>query len=696
MGSLRHIVLLFSVLAVVPAGPLAANDVLLGLGPEFDTAKVPVQDAKVSRVPPEGGGGLRVETGHKAEWPGITLAAPAGKWDLSRLGVVELDLRNPGPGPVAVCCRVDNPGADGVKNCITATIDLKPGQAGMLRIPIPRRMPGGLTLFGMRGYPEGWDPKGGLDPSNVTQLVVFVNRPKADQVFEIAAVRAAAPVPQGAPVAASDFFPCIDTFGQYLHRDWPGKVHSLSELQARRTEEEKVLAQRPGPGDWDRFGGWSGGPELKATGHFRVQKHQGKWWLVDPEGRLFFSHGIDCVRMLDMTPIDGREAWFQGFPGDLPEFKKYLAPEAFALHGHYAGKRPRCFNFAAANLERKYGPEWRRESEAMAHRRLRSWGLNTVANWSDSAVYLMGRTPYVSTLHTGGRMIEGSEGYWGKFPDPFDLGFGDHAKKTLTSAAARTARDPFCIGYFVDNEMSWGDAMSLAEGALRSPPDQAAKQAFLEDLKAKYVEVDRLNKAWGTKHASWEALAAAREAPGRDKARADLSAFYTRIAERYFDTVRGALREAAPEKLYLGCRFAWANPLAVAAAVKSCDVVSFNLYQRSVADFKLPVDADVPLIIGEFHFGALDRGMFHTGLVPVPDQAARAKAYKDYVMGCVRHPAFVGCHWFQYQDEPTTGRVYDEENYQIGFIDTVDTPYRETVDAAREVGYGMYPLRLEQ
>jgi agarase len=86
--------------------------------------------------------------------------------------------------------------------------------------------------------------------------------------------------------------------------------------------------------------------------------------------------------------------------------------------------------------------------------------------------------------------------------------------------------------------------------------------------------------------------------------------------------------------------------------------------------------------------------MFHTGLVPCRDQADRAKTYKDYVEGALRHPNFVGAHWFKYSDEPTTGRSYDEENYQIGFVDTCDTPYPETVAACREVGYNLYEIRL--
>ena len=92
-------------------------------------------------------------------------------------------------------------------------------------------------------------------------------------------------------------------------------------------------------------------------------------------------------------------------------------------------------------------------------------------------------------------------------------------------------------------------------------------------------------------------------------------------------------------------------------------------------------------MVGEFHFGALDRGLFHTGLVPMENQQMRAQTYKDYVIGALRHPQFVGCHWFQYRDEPVTGRSWDGENYQVGFVDVADTPYKKLVDAARETGY---------
>src|SRR5205085_2288915 len=135
--------------------------------------------------------------------------------------------------------------------------------------------------------------------------------------------------------------------------------------------------EQSAPEDWDNYGGWKPGPQLKSTGFFRVEKYRGKWWLVDPEGRLFWSHGVDCVRAMDATPIEERESWFEEFPGEEPEGREFVVAHAYALKGHYAGRSPRSFSFAGANLRRKYGPDWRRIYPSVIHLRLRSWGLNT-------------------------------------------------------------------------------------------------------------------------------------------------------------------------------------------------------------------------------------------------------------------------------------------------------------------------------
>ena len=234
-------------------------------------------------------------------------------------------------------------------------------------------------------------------------------------------------------------------------------------------------------------------------------------------------------------------------------------------------------------------------------------------------------------------MIEGSRGYWGQFPDPFDLSFRRELDRRMRWETDRSAGDPWCIGYFVDNELTWGNELSLALATLNSPPEQAAKQAFVSDLRAKYSVIERLNDTWNTSHRSWEALAASREQPDENLARDDLEAFASRLADQYFRQCREAIKNVAPNNLYLGCRFAWVNDRVARSAAKYCDVVTYNLYRDSVAEFALPDGLDKPVVIGEFHFGALDRGMFHTGLRPTASQADRADAYRRYVTGALKN-----------------------------------------------------------
>jgi hypothetical protein len=681
-----------------PVAAWAAEQTLFSFAPGFDIKTVQCTDANVALTASTAGTALRIHTRHDQPWPGVTLPVPGGHWDLSPYAAVLVRLKNIGTNPVTVSCRVDNPGADGTKHCVTESVALNPGQMSTLKVPLPHEIGSTLggKLFGMRGYPVAAGGPDALDLKNITQLLIFVSRPSEDYSFEVADIRAGGEhTPPTAWVTdAQPFFPFIDTFGQYQHKDWPGKVHSAAELQERRATEAAELAANPGPAGWDKYGGAAKGPQLQATGFFRTEKVSGKWWLVDPDGHLFWSHGVDCVRSLDATPIEERETWFVDFPGAQPDYREFLSSD-FALKGHYAGHTVKAFSFAGANLKRKYGDHWRQTGAETVHQRLRNWGLNTIGNWSDPGIYLQHRTAYTDSLGSGeAKLIEGSEGYWGRFPDVFDPGFAAALRRSMDSKANSSATDPWCIGYFSDNEMSWGDETSLAQGVLRSPAEQPAKREFVSTLQAKYTDITRLNTTWGTTNASWDDLLANRKAPDAAKARADLTAFYVKLAETYFRTVREAVKAVAPDHLYLGCRFAWVNDLVAQAAGKYCDVVSYNLYRREIADFKYP-GGDKPLLVGEFHLGALDRGLFHTGLVPVENQAARAEAYRDYVLGALRHPQFVGTHWFQWQDEPVTGRVYDEENYQIGFVDVADTPYRETIAVTRQIGGEMYKVRTE-
>ncbi len=686
----------FMILMILAAArPAAAGNsgrpmVLFDFGSGFDTGAVATSDAKAAVT---SAGALRIEMGHQTPWPGVTLKAPQGKWDLSPYEHISLDVTNHSDRRLTVYCRADNPGADGTDHCVTDQVSVEPGTSQTLTVrifPVPWKLDEPLDLIGMRGNPVH---AGKIDTANVTQLVIFLTRPMEDRVIEIDNIRAGGRIEV---LDASTFRPFIDEYGQYVHREWPGKVHSVAGLISQNQQELEDLRAHTRPKGWNKYGGWADGPRLTATGYFRVQKHRGKWWLVDPLGRLFWSHGIDCVHSEDATPITDREQYFRNLPPQDSPFARFYGRGSWAPHGYYSEHSPyRTYDFSQANLLRKHGEDFETAFADITHRRLESWGVNTIANWSDERVYLLRLTPYVGSIHFEARKLEGSEGYWGKFYDVFDTSFQENLRKRLASERGKTADDPWCLGYFVHNELSWGDDTSLAVAALVSPPDQPAKTVFVNDLQARYEAIENLNDAWGTSHESWEALLRCREAPDRVKAREDLQEFYTKTAETYFGSIRRELKKAAPKQLYLGCRFAWVNDRAARAAAKFCDVVSYNRYEYGVEGLKLPGDIDMPIVIGEFHFGALDRGMFHTGLRRAENQQDRADKYRSYVESALRNPCIIGTHWFQYKDQATTGRG-DGENYQIGFVDICDTPYPEIVQAARDIGYSMYERRFDE
>lgn len=671
-----------------------ADEVFFLLEGRMDSDHIVAQAASVSRE----ANGLRITTKPHAERAGVTFTAPKGVWDLAAFEFLLAEVRNLGERPLKLECRVVDSGAGGDGHELSQVGELPPGGSQTLRVPLIARMPEDLQgkLVGMRGYPGGVEPDRGIHLCRVEQMEFFVTHTDASQAFEIANLHVTGQRTDILLKNPEALFPFIDRYGQYLHKNWPGKIHRPKDMNRQARIEAQDLEAHPGPAEWDQYGGWKAGPALPATGRFRVRKHAEKWWFVDPEGRLFWSHGVDCVRPTTAyTPITDREFYFAKLPPKDSELGEFYGRGSWAPHGYYRDKGEyETFNFTAANLWRKYGIPWRRLFDELCHQRLRSWGMNTIGNWSDPEIYSLRQTPYTANVSFSAPPIEGSKGYWGKFPDPFHPDFEANLRQSMDRQKGRAIGDPWCLGYFISNELSWGDEYSLALAALSSPAGQAAKRAFLDDLKAEYPTIEALNAVWDTHYGSWEALLKSTTTPDRTKAGDDLKAFYSRIAEEYFRICRNVLKELDPAGLYLGCRFAWANERAIRAAAEFCDVVSFNKYQRSVADFRFPEGVDKPMLIGEFHFGALDRGMLHTGLVPVPDQQARAEAYKNYLNGALDNRWIVGTHWFQFGDQATTGRG-DGENYQIGLLDVCDTPYPETIQAVRKVGNSIYERRLQ-
>jgi Beta-galactosidase len=512
---------------------------------------------------------------------------------------------------------------------------------------------------------------------------------------------------RGADPGPEAYRSIVDGLGQYTRARWDGKIGSEDELQrARLREEQEMREWLPPPLGLDRYGGLLEGPNFDATGFFRAERRDGRWWLVTPDGHGFFSLGIDVVSPdVGATFVEGREFMFAGLPepGDPLAAHYGYADERLSLPAQRGRQydHGRSFDFYAANLQRKYGadylPIWRRT----ALERLRAWGFNTIGNWSEPRSLERHEMSYVVPIHIYGNFTRVSSGsdWWGKMPDPFDPAFAAAVDELVAKAASTYRQDPYLIGYFVDNELAWGLSNAadprlrygLAVETLRLRATSPAKLAFVAQLTEKYRDAEHLAAAWGIAVHSWDELRAANtmlssttlaKPPVID----DLGAFTTLFAETYFRIVAEAVRRHDRHHLYLGSRFQARTPEAVAACAKYCDVVSFNVYREDLADEEWVRFHGLgkPALIGEFQFGSTDTGLFWPGLFDVAAEEQRGPAYAAYLRSALANPDLVGCHWFQYVDEPLTGRLLDGENGHMGFVSVVDVPYTDLVSVARE------------
>ncbi|PKI16668.1 hypothetical protein [Colwellia sp. 12G3] len=193
-------------------------------------------------------------------------------------------------------------------------------------------------------------------------------------------------------------FPFVDELGQYLSAQYPGKLQSAAlsieeQWQAREQQELADLKTHTGPDNRSKWGGWLKGPKQKATGHFYTKQIAGKWWFVDPEGYLFWSHGVTGVGHKGAnTLIKGRASYFKGLPS------KWGAYSDFYSHDR--------FDFTQANLFRKYGEDWKDSSIKRNHQRLKSWGMNTYGNWSQPENFGDNKTPFTVAVHYKSKMLE--------------------------------------------------------------------------------------------------------------------------------------------------------------------------------------------------------------------------------------------------------------------------------------------------
>jgi hypothetical protein len=638
--------------------------------------------------------------------PSLVIAPKQGTWAWPANGAMRLRVQNGMPWPVTLIVDIASNGKH-----TTTTVGVPPGPPQTLSVSLKPTSP---RAFGMQvGPPMPYDEakekrlvatavEGNVDAGAITSVTLSMPQPGAAQTLLFGKL----------DTTANDddlrhaYTAIVDRYGQYTRSTWPEKIDSDAALKQRANAVPTATAGIKG---LDKYGGRTDLPALQSTGWFHTQKQGGRWWLVTPEGHAFFSLGVNAVNITDgRTYVQGREFMFadpaaaNGAFGGTSDSRSDAGSQRDNGMNH-----GRWWDVYANNVARSLGdhPEdaWRKRTVD----RLRAWRFNTLGNWSDPGFASDHRMAYTVPILIHGDFNTVSTGYdyWGRMPDPFDPRFLK-ATEAAVAAASKTVRDdPWLLGYFADNELAWAGQgpqgrWALAVGSLAQGPESPAKQAFLAYLKKTHGDVATFAKAWGVEVGSWDQVAAKGfKAPDPSEAHpavaVDYIAFLKLYTGQYFRTVAQTLKKADPHHLFLGGRLAVRTPETEEASASYADVTSINTYTDlpehgfDVAAFR---KLDKPVMITEFHFGSADRGPFGNGVAAVGSEDERGKAYARFVDAAVASGVIVGTHWFQYVDQPVTGRILDGENAHIGLVGITDIPFegftRAVTDANARSGGG--------
>ena len=419
-----------------------------------------------------------------------------------------------------------------------------------------------------------------------------------------------------------------------------------------------------------------------ATGYFRTEQDaRGVWRLVTPDGHGFFAMGCN-------GPVGMRGAWCPVL-GYAP-YTRVLAE--------------------------KYGKD-REKWSADTIGRLLGWGFNSVNNWEPPDKALLHRGIAHARVLSIGRAFARKDPncesnlidnvrHKGVFPNVFHPDFPKFCHAYAERHCAPSRGDPWVLGWFLDNEISW-------RGALKSNSKHISEDAS-EGL-AMYTAVADLPEGHSARKALDQFLAARGLSTTSDVPNAVRQDFLRLVANEYFRITIGAIRAVDPDHMILGVRFMGlrATPnIAWEVAGKWCDVISVNWYppvdftnkyvkvsSMDTRPFREKVKelyalGQRPILITEWSFPALDAGLSckRGAGQRVPTQKERAYAAGLFVRTLAECPEVVGHFHFSWVDQPKLGR-FDGESCNYGLIREDDVPWKELTDAFRLVHSDVYSVR---
>lgn len=351
------------------------------------------------------------------------------------------------------------------------------------------------------------------------------------------------------------------------------------------------------------FGGW----ELNgtdATGYFHTKQIDGIWYIIDPLGKLFISIGVTSV--------------VRGGGMDLP-----------------------------GDLEKYY--------------------INNLGNWSDVTIEDIPISPRFNFLSGFKNTSTSRKDLFNQYIFPvFDPDFAAYCDTEAEKFVAPFKDNPWVLGYYSDNEISW-------------------HKINLDD----YLALDASNPIYIAAN-QWMID---RKGEGYTVSDADRNEFRGFVIDTYASAVNTALKKHDPNHMYIGCRLHAAakyDKYILRGIGKHVDINSINFYARWEPEggdmYTWLKEAGKPFLITEFYTKATDSGLPNEDGAgwEVYTQDDRAHHFENFTLKLLSHAGSVGWTWFRYIDKNEANKGMFDENFQ---------PYETLLESMTNIGKDVYNLR---
>jgi len=258
--------------------------------------------------------------------------------------------------------------------------------------------------------------------------------------------------------------------------------------------------------------------------------------------------------------------------------------------------------------------------------------------------------------------------------------FSERLEEKVIEAVHLYSKDNYLLGYFVDNEMPWGN-MRLFDAALEC----AGRDAWERMVRELMIDIPNFNAATGLSCNHWQEIRNIQTSDITQAVQPLINTFEEHYALQYFSTVRTILKRHDPHHLYLGCRFVRKPPHVgiIKAAGKYCDVLSVNCYSVTPAEDEFGYWHSVsnrPIMIGEFHLPLASERQLPP-LYAAFTEEERQSAVFNFLQTWAMRSYSLGAHWYQHADQPLMGRPTDGENQTVGLVSITDDPHLDIEQA---------------